>query len=119
MRRVRALMPYLWLVLVWVPVAYGVAYGIEGVYRVVIEAGSFRFERPWAALLFLAVPLIFAAHHGQRYTRPRLQFSHVRTLKRVAPGKKLWLVGLPPALRSAAVALIVFGMMGPQSIHAR
>lgn len=118
-RLLRALLPYAWTVLILVPSAYAIAYLIEGRYEVPLEAGSFRFERPWAALLLFAIPLIYAGHHAQRFTRPRLKFSRGRELARLRPGWRTWFLGADTALRVTAVMLIVLGLMGPQSIHAR
>ncbi len=119
MKVLRAVLPYVWSLVFFVPVAYVVAYAIEGVYGVPIEAGSFRFERPWAALLFLAIPLLFASHHARRFTRPRLRFSRGVDLAAVRPGWRVWLVGAGTGLRVTAMALLAMALMGPQSIHAR
>lgn len=119
MKKLRSLLPYVWTLFVLIPVAYGVAYAVEGVYGVPLEAGSFRFERPWAALLLFAVPLIYAAHHAHRRTRPRLRFSRGPDLAKLAPGFRTWFVGASTGLRATALALVVLGLMGPQSIHAR
>jgi hypothetical protein len=43
MKWLRTFLPYAWTLLVLIPVAYGIAYAVEGVYGVPLEGGSFRF----------------------------------------------------------------------------
>lgn len=89
-------------------------------YQILVSDEQLRFERPWAALLLIAVPLVWLSRFWvQRRSRPRLQFSKASAL---AAPKSTWrgrLGMLPNALRTVAVALIVIGLAGPQSIHAR
>ena len=93
---------------------------LESRYQLLITDEQLRFERPWAALLLLAVPMVwFGRVWVQRLSRPRLQFSRAAAL-RVSKGS--WrgrLADLPSALRTVALALLVIGLAGPQSIHAR
>lgn len=121
MRRVmRALLPLAWLGVVLAPTAYVVGWLVEGIYVVPLREESFRFERPWAALLLLAAPLVFAARaYLQRRVRPRLLFSRVSDLRRSGGGRRLFLLPAPVALRTTAILLLAFALMGPQSIHAR
>jgi len=93
---------------------------LESRYQLLIVDEQLRFERPWAALLLLAAPLAwFARVWVQRASRPRLQFSRANAL-RVSKGSwRIRLVDLPSALRTVALALLVIGLAGPQSIHAR
>jgi len=118
-RLVAALLPLGWILLFLIPVAYGCAYAIEGVYEVPLEVDSFRFERAWAALLFLAIPLVLAAHYLQDQAKPRLQVSRGFDMGRLKPGYRVWLKGSAIGMRVTALTLITFGLMGPQSIHAR
>jgi Ca-activated chloride channel family protein len=116
----RALLPVAWVLFLFVPTSYAVAYFVEGVFEVPLREESFRFERPWAALLLLAVPLVLAARaYVQRGARPRLLFSRVRDLAMAGPGRKLFFLPAPMAMRVTAVALLGLALMGPQSIHAR
>lgn len=110
-----------WIFALLIPIAYVCAWWIEGVYEVPLEAGSFRFERPWAALLLLAPPMVWLArawlHHEHA---PRIQLSRTADLAKVArSGAKAWAAPALVAMRVVAVLLIVVGLMGPQSIHAR
>lgn len=118
-RALPIVLPYLWAVLLFVPTAFVCAYLIEGGYGVRIEPDSFRFERPMAALLFLGVPLLFAAHHLNRFARPRLAISTGAVLKRLAPGWRTYFSGFSTGARAAVLGLVVIALMGPQSIHAR
>ena len=121
MKRVlHALLPVGWVLALFVPTIYAVAYFVEGIYDVPLREESFRFERPWAALLLLAVPLVLAARaYLQRCARPRLRFSRVHELRMTGGGRKLFFTPLPAAMRVTAVALLALALMGPQSIHAR
>jgi Ca-activated chloride channel family protein len=79
-----------------------------------------RFERPWAALLLLAVPMVwFGRVWVQRLSRPRLQFSRASALRIPEGSWRSRVADLPGALRAVAVSLLVVGLAGPQSIHAR
>ena len=93
---------------------------LEAKYQLLITDEQLRFERPWAGLLLLAVPMAWLGRVWvQRLSRPRLQFSRTAALR--IP-KKSWrsrLADLPSALRTVALALLVLGLAGPQSIHAR
>lgn len=110
-----------WAIFFLVPIAYVCAWWIESVYEVPLQAGSVRFERPWAALLFVAAPLVWLArvwlHHDHA---PRILLSRTRDLAKVArSGLRAWTAPALVGMRVVAVALIVVGLMGPQSIHAR
>lgn len=93
---------------------------LEARYQILISDEQLRFERPWAALLLIAAPLVWLSRFWvQRRSRPRIQFSKASAL---AAPKSTWrarLGALPNALRTVAVALVVVGLAGPQSIHAR
>lgn len=89
-------------------------------YQILISDEQLRFERPWAALLLTAVPLVWLSRFSvQRRSRPRLQFSRASTLATQRSTWRARLGSLPSALRTIAVALLVVGLAGPQSIHAR
>ena len=93
---------------------------LDARYQILISDEQLRFERPWAALLLLAAPLAWMSRFWvQRSARPRLQFSKAASLE--SP-KRTWRARasqLPNALRTVALALLVVGLAGPQSIHAR
>jgi len=93
---------------------------LESRFQLLITDEQLRFERPWAALLLLAVPIVwFGRVWVQRLSKPRLQFSRAAAL-RVSKGSwRARLADLPSALRTVALALLVIGLAGPQSIHAR
>jgi Ca-activated chloride channel family protein len=93
---------------------------LESRYQLLITDEQLRFERPWAALLLLAVPLVWLSRVWvQRASRPRLLFSRAGALRNGTSGWRNRIVDLPSALRGAALALVVVGLAGPQSIHAR
>ena len=122
MRRfLSALAPVGWTLFFLVPTTYVVVWLIEAQFEVPIAEGSFRFERPWAALLLPAALLVLAARgwiHDRR--APRLKLSRVHDLQMV--GRRGWRTYFRHAstgLRVVAVTLLGIGLMGPQSIHAR
>ena len=89
-------------------------------YQILISDEQLRFERPWAALLLLAVPLVWVSRTWlQRQSRPRLQFSKASMLAMPGNTWRARLGSLPSAFRTVAVAMLVVGLAGPQSIHAR
>jgi len=93
---------------------------LESRYQLLITDEQLRFERPWAALLLLAAPIAwFARVSIQRMSRPRLQFSRGSALKTSKGSWRGRLTDLPNALRAVALVLLVVGLAGPQSIHAR
>ncbi|MCZ6806513.1 MAG: VWA domain-containing protein, partial [Deltaproteobacteria bacterium] len=93
---------------------------LEWRYQILITDEQFRFERPWAGLLLLGAALVwFARIWVQRLAKPRLQFSRGAALLVLRTSWRGRLGDLPNALRTLALALLVIGLMGPQSIHAR
>jgi Ca-activated chloride channel family protein len=93
---------------------------LESKYQLLITDEQLRFERPWAALLLLAAPMVwFGRVWVQRLSRPRLQFSRTAALRIPKSSWRSRLADLPSALRTVALALLVVGLAGPQSIHAR
>jgi len=93
---------------------------LESRYQLLITDEQLRFERPWAALLLLAVPMAWLGRVWvQRLSRPRLQFSRAAALRASKGSWRGRLADLPSALRTVALALLVVGLAGPQSIHAR
>ena len=89
-------------------------------YQILISDEQLRFERPWAGLLALGALLVWVSRVWvQRTARPRLQFSRTRALGDRPPTWRMRLTDLPNALRTVALALLVVGLAGPQSIHAR
>lgn len=120
MKRVAlAVLPLLWTLLFGIPAFFAAGFAVEVLYDVPLNAESFRFERPGAAWLLLAVPLLLAAHYAKRHARPRIQLSRGMTLATLKPGWRLWLQGSTVGLRASALGLLVFALMGPQSIHGR
>lgn len=93
---------------------------LESRYQLLITDEQLRFERPWAALLLLAAPLVWLSRVWiQRLSRPRLQFSRASAFKTDKVSWRVRFADLPSALRTTAIALLVVGLAGPQSIHAR
>ncbi|MCB9534605.1 MAG: hypothetical protein H6698_09945, partial [Myxococcales bacterium] len=116
---IRHALPLVWTFVFLVPAGYAAAYLVAGLYDVPLDEASFRFERPWGALLFVAPLLVLAAHYVHRWQRPRLQVSRGMTLASIAPGWRVWLDGSVTGARVVAATLLVFALMGPQSIHAK
>ncbi|MCC6873251.1 MAG: VWA domain-containing protein [Sandaracinaceae bacterium] len=122
MKRVlKELMPIAWTLFFLVPTAYVCIYYVEAIYEVPIAWDSFRFERGWAALLLPAALLVLVARGWVLSRRaPRLALSRASELAKMSrPGWRTWLVHAPTGLRVTVVLLLVLGLMGPQSIHAR
>jgi Ca-activated chloride channel family protein len=93
---------------------------LESRYQLLITDEQLRFERPWAALLLLAAPMAWIGRVWvQGLSRPRLQFSRAAALRNPKGSWRGRLTSLPNALRTVALALLVVGLAGPQSIHAR
>lgn len=93
---------------------------LEARYQLLITDEQLRFERPWAGLLLIAAPMAwFGRVWVQRLSRPRLQFSRAAALRTSKGTWRSRLANLPSALRTVALALLVVGLAGPQSIHAR
>ena len=122
MKRVlTALMPVLWTLAFLIPMTYVVVWTIESVYGVPISDDTFQFERPWAALLLPAAPLVLIARGWLQDRRaPRLKLSRVHDLAVIGRrGFRTWLRHAPTGARTVAVLLLGLALMGPQSIHAR
>ena len=119
-RVLRALLPIGWTGFFLVPIAYVVWWLIESRFDVAIAPESFRFERPWALALLPAFLVILAAHYVHEQRGPRVKMSRVHDLALAQrAGWRQWVRHAPVGARAVAVVLIVGGLMGPQSIHAR
>lgn len=121
MKRLRGpLLPILCTVVLAAPLALLVVWVIEHGYGVPLQERSFRFERPYAIVLLAAAPLVLLARgYLHRRRSPRLAVSRGADLKSLSGGFRVWLAPLLTAARVLAVVLLVLGLMGPQSIHAR
>lgn len=122
MRRASAILLSIAWAMVWfVPTAYVCAWAVESIYEVPLEAGSVRFERPWAGLLLVAAPLVWLARGWlHRQHAPRIQLSRTQDLAKVArPGLRAWIAPSLAPMRFVSVLLVALALMGPQSIHAR
>lgn len=110
-----------WVFFFLVPAVYVCAWAVESLYEVPLEAASVRFERPWAGLLVLAAPLVWAARAlVLPDARPRLSVSRMRDLARASRASvRQWVAPAADAARVVAVTLLAVALMGPQSIHAR
>lgn len=120
-RWVEILLSVVWTLFFLVVSTYVVWWWVETVYQVPFEWGSFRFERPWAALLLVAGGLVWASRAWvQRDALPRLRVSRGGDLAKVArPSLRQWMLPMTTGTRVVAVTLLALALMGPQSIHAR
>lgn len=113
-------MPVVWLAVALAFGAYASFSMLESYYEVPVSSESFRFERPWTALLLLAGLVVWLLRaFVYRWAAPRLQVSRGATLAGLLPSKRMRFIGLPAALRATALVLLAIGLVGPQSIHAR
>lgn len=121
MKRLRSLMmPVAWTLAFALIAGYGAAYVTEAVFSMPISTGQFRFERPWAALLLPAALIVLIARGYMQHTRaPRLLVTRVADIRRVGPGRRAKWSSMLVGMRVVAVLMLVLGLMGPQSIHAR
>lgn len=119
MKWIQRVLPVAWTLIFLIPAGYACAYLVAGVYEVPLEEATFRWERGSAVWLLFAPLLVLAAHYMHRFSRPRIQVSRGRALIRTKPGWRIWLSGATTGIRTAACTLLVFALMGPQSIHAR
>lgn len=120
LKMARAVRPLLLTLLLLALALSVVAIIIEQHYEVPLSPENLRFERPWAALLLLSVPLSWVVRALlDRARRPRLRVSNVGDLVHAQRGWKQWLPDVLTASRVVALALLALGLMGPQSIHAR
>lgn len=116
---------YGWRALGWMVVLAGLAFGlalalIVQVYEVPLRTTSVRFERPWAILLLLGPLLVLMARGFLQHRRsPRLRVSYAASMAQAGAGPRIWFRPALVGLRVTALALMVFALMGPQSIHAR
>jgi Ca-activated chloride channel homolog len=99
-------------------VALLAALAIAGALAWDLGGEGLRFERPWALLLLLAIPLAaWRSIHREPRTRATLAFSRGEDLDAVAPAQGLWarLRGTPAALRLVALVLVVVALARPQT----
>jgi Ca-activated chloride channel family protein len=109
-----------WALVLLVPILYVCAWAIESVFEVPLAPESFRFERPWAALLLLSAPLVWLARVLLRDATPRIQVSRAKDLAAIArPKMRQWIAPATVGARIVAALLLSVALMGPQSIHAR
>jgi Ca-activated chloride channel homolog len=80
---------------------------------------GYRFADPWLLFVALAVPMILWIRIAQeRRRRSSFRFSDLGMLKGTGRTLAARLVWLPPALRLAAIALLVVAFARPQAGHA-
>ncbi len=93
---------------------------LQTFYDIPLSSNAMRFERPWAGLAALLVPLVlWVRGYRDRKHATRIRFSRGADLRAVPAGKRVALRPLLVALRVAALTLLALSLMGPQSIHAR
>jgi Ca-activated chloride channel homolog len=97
-----------------------VIWALGAFYDVPLSPNALRFERPWAGLVGLLIPLVlWVRGYRDRQHATRIRFSRGADLRAVPAGKRVALRPLLTALRVSALSLLTLGLMGPQSIHAR
>ncbi len=80
------------------------------------QAGKFEFQRPWALLLLLAMPLAFWVRLLlDRRRRAVFGYSSTAMLRRVRPGIWARIAPLPGVLRVVALGLLAVALAGPQT----
>lgn len=116
----KSLAPLFWTAFFLVPSLVLCVLVVELYFDVSIAEGSFRFERPLAAVLLLG-PLLVLVTRGYLHTltAPRIRVSRGVDLSAVAGGPRLFFAQAPTGLRTTLLTLAVLALMGPQSIHAR
>lgn len=103
-------------------VAYGLSYWLLSRHQV--QAQNLQFERPWAGVLLLALPVVLLAQTGRRKAAaPRLQVSQGALFQELAGSQlrspRVLLRHFLPAFRAVSLGLFALALMGPQSVHAR
>ncbi len=97
-----------------------VALVLDQVYDIPLSEHAMRFERPWAGLSLLVLPLVLWQRGYRANARAtRVLISRGLDLKALPPSLRVRLRPLLYALRVAALGLGGLALMGPQSIHAR
>ncbi|QQR89458.1 MAG: VWA domain-containing protein [Myxococcales bacterium] len=116
---------YAWLTLLYTSALF-IACALLGLYlakhyyELPLRIAAFRFQRPWAALLFLAPLLAWIAQGYLSLNRsPRFLAPFVSELAHFPKSIKTQLSPLVPALRVCALCFVVIALMRPQSIHAK
>ncbi len=114
------LAPLAWSLALLLLSAAVVVWALEAFYEVPISPNAMRFERPWAGLAALLIPLVlWMRGYRDRKHATRIQFSRGLDLRAVPAGRRVTLRPVLVALRVAALSLLALALMGPQSIHAR
>jgi Ca-activated chloride channel homolog len=120
MSRLSWLRPWLYCLALLLPALFLVVQVLEHVYAVPPSSSGMRFERPWAGLLALgALLIVWSRAYWDKLRAPRIQISRGRDLAALPVGLRVRLRPVLYALRFASIVLLVLGLMGPQSIHAR
>ncbi len=83
-----------------------------------LETGRFEFERPWALSLATALPLVWWFQAQVQVKRQaRVVLPTLRVLHERRPGFRLHLSRALSGMRAATLLLMVFALMGPQTMH--
>ncbi|MBE7447740.1 MAG: VWA domain-containing protein [Kofleriaceae bacterium] len=111
-RVLRALFPYVLLVLIGGPIAIGIDTYLEDAER----RRELDWQNPAALVLLAAVPLLaWVLFHLRRERGATLAFPRVADLRLAGPGFVTHLAALPAVLRLVAIAVIVVGLARPQT----
>lgn len=114
------LAPAAWALALLVLSGFVAAYVLEAHYEVPLTPEALRFERPWAGLVALLIPVLFWVRGPlDRKQATRLRISRGADVRAIPAGKRVAFRPLLLGLRVAALTLLALALMGPQSIHAR
>ena len=106
-----------WALALLVPILYVCAWAIESVFEVPLAPESFRFERPWAALLLVSAPLVWLARVLLRDATPRIQVSRAKDLAAIArPKMRQWIAPATVGARIVAALLLSVALYAPAAL---
>lgn len=81
---------------------------------------SFNFQNPYYFLLFIPLFLVVAYKLlNSRKSRPSLQYSHLKDIKRVPRGVRVYLRHLPSIMLVASLSLAIVALARPQQSDTR
>ena len=114
------LAPIGFCLVVLTPALAAVALILTDFYEVPLSSNAIRFARPWAGVLALgALGVIVTRGYWDKRRSPRVKVSRGFDLQAMPRGLRVRLRPLLVGLRVTTLVLCTFGLMAPQSIHAK